>query len=142
HVIHDVGQAIKNSSPTSTFTLTLNEAGAGSGTVTANPAGHAFLPGTIVTVTEAPAAGSTFAGWSGACSGTGSCMVTMNSNLTVTATFNVSQKVNLSVVIAGTGSGTVTAPPTGFSYESGTSVTLTATPNAPSVFAGWGSISG
>jgi hypothetical protein len=32
--------------------------------------------------------GSTFAGWSGACSGTGSCAVTMSAARSVTATFN------------------------------------------------------
>jgi hypothetical protein len=29
-----------------------------------------------------------FAGWSGACTGTGTCTVTMNANTAVTATFN------------------------------------------------------
>jgi poly(3-hydroxybutyrate) depolymerase len=41
-----------------------------------------------VTLTASAASGSTFAGWSGACSGTGSCTVNMNANQTVTTTFN------------------------------------------------------
>jgi hypothetical protein len=41
-----------------------------------------------VTLTAAPASGSTFAGWSGACSGTGTCQVTMNADTAVSATFS------------------------------------------------------
>ncbi len=41
-----------------------------------------------MTLTAKPASGSTFAGWSGACSGTGTCRVSMVSNKSVTATFN------------------------------------------------------
>jgi Divergent InlB B-repeat domain len=52
---------------------------------------HAFETGTAVTLTATPAAGSTFAGWSGGgCSGTGACTVTMISDQTVTATFSPS----------------------------------------------------
>jgi beta-lactam-binding protein with PASTA domain len=40
-----------------------------------------------VTLTATPATSSTFTGWSGACSGTGSCVVTTNSSTSVTATF-------------------------------------------------------
>jgi hypothetical protein len=46
-----------------------------------------YVPGTLVTLTATPASGSRFAGWSGACSGTRSCVVTMNSDQTVTAAF-------------------------------------------------------
>jgi len=80
-----------------TFTLTVAEAGSGLGSVSSAPAGitcqpncsAAFNQGVPVTLTAAPGMGSTFAGWSGACSGSGSCVVTMNSNQTVTATFNL-----------------------------------------------------
>src|SRR5256886_6514472 len=43
---------------------------------------HGFDDGTVVTLTASPAAGSTFAGWSGGgCSGTSTtCQVTMQSN--------------------------------------------------------------
>ena len=41
-------------------------------------------------MTASPAAGSTFAGWSGACSGTGTCAVSMTAARSVTATFNTS----------------------------------------------------
>lgn len=68
-------------------TLTVNIAGTGSGTVSRSSPGPNY-PGTTVTLTATPATGSTFAGWSGACTGTGSCVVTMTTNKTVTATFN------------------------------------------------------
>ncbi len=79
-------------------TLTVKKAGTGSGTVTSSPAGiscgaqcsASYEQGTKVTLTATPAAGSTFAGWSGGgCSGTGACVVTIpNADVTVTATFN------------------------------------------------------
>src|SRR5262249_59231508 len=67
----------------------------GRGTYTSNPAGitcgsdcsESYAPGTVVTLTAAPATGSTFGGWSGACSGTGACSVMLSASTTVTASF-------------------------------------------------------
>ncbi len=71
------------------YTLTMTKAGTGGGTVTNSPSGTSFAAGTVVTLTAAPDANSTFAGWSGGCSGnTTTATVTMNSNVTATATFN------------------------------------------------------
>jgi hypothetical protein len=78
------------------YTLSVYKSGTGSGTVTSSPSGincgdtclATFSPGTQVTLTATPSSGSTFAGWSGDCSGTGSCTLTMNSNKTVVANFN------------------------------------------------------
>ena len=78
-------------------TLSVTRSGSGTGTVTSSPAGincgatcsQSVLLGTVVTLTAAPGAGSTFAGWSGACSGTGTCAVTVNAATSVTATFNL-----------------------------------------------------
>src|SRR5690606_19269867 len=44
--------------------------------------------GTVVNLTATPAAGSTFGGWGGACSGTGGCVITLSQDRAVTATFN------------------------------------------------------
>jgi hypothetical protein len=80
---------------TPTFTLTVNTAGSGGGTVTSDKGGitcpetcsATFAQGTVVTLTAVANSSSTFTGWSAQCSGTGTCVVTMNSNQTVTATF-------------------------------------------------------
>jgi hypothetical protein len=90
---------------TTTFPLTVNVAGTGTGTVSSTPAGiscpgtcsASFAGGTSVTLTASAAAGSTFAGWSGACTGTASCMVTMSAAQSVTATFRVATTTALTV---------------------------------------------
>ena len=87
-----------------TFALTVNNISDGTGTVSSTPVGidcggdctEAFNIGTVVTLTAAPGAGSSFAGWSGACSGTGSCSVTMNAAASVTAAFNTFPTVQFS----------------------------------------------
>jgi hypothetical protein len=134
------------------FTLNASTAGAGSGTVSSSPAGIAcgatcaagFTSGTVVTLTATPDASSVFAGWSGGgCSGTGPCVIALSAAATATATFT--PVYALSVAKTGTGTGGVTSTPAGVacgatctaSFTSGAVVTLTATPTAGSVFAGW-----
>lgn len=78
--------------------VTVTLAGAGSGTVTSTPAGI-NCPGTCsasfpnvpsITLTATPAnAGFGFDGWSGACTGTASCSITISGS-SVTATFTAS----------------------------------------------------
>jgi Domain of unknown function DUF11 len=86
--------------PPATATLTVTPTGAGSGSITSTPAGidcgttcgHAFPQGTSVTLTEAAAAGSVFAGWDGACKSAGTaptCAVTLTSDAQVSASFDV-----------------------------------------------------
>ncbi len=105
-----------------------------------------YPSGSAVTLTAAPMTNSIFTGWSGAaCVGTDVCTVTMSDITMVTATFDVPASLTLTVVRAGTGSGTVTSAPAGItcgtscsaSYASGTAVTLTATPTTGSTFTGW-----
>lgn len=133
--------------------LQVTRAGPGQGTVTSADGvincGTTCLAGfpvnAIVTLTAISGPNSVFAGWSGGgCTGTGSCTVSMNAVRSVTAMFDL-QRFALSVVRAGTGTGTITSSPTGIncgvaceaSYAFNTLVTLTASPNATSVFAGW-----
>ncbi len=122
------------------YAFTVNNAGTGAGTVSGATSGQLFPSGTVVTLTATPSAGSTFAGWTGACTGTSAtCNVTMSANKTATATFNTVTvtQYTLTVAKSGTGTGTVSGSAASQAYNSGTAVTLTATPNADSTFAGW-----
>ena len=134
------------------FTVTVQKQGNGSGTVTSTPAGidcgttcsNQFSEGTRVSLNAAAAPGSSFAGWSGDCSGTGAC--TVNGQSTVTARYIVPVATNhLHVDKAGTGTGTVSSEPSGIScgsscdtdFESGAIVTLRVVPSDGSTFTSW-----
>ena len=134
-----------------TYPLSAAKSGSGAGTVTGSPPGincgndcsETYTHGTTVTLTATPAPNSSFAGWSGACSGFGTCTVSMTEARSVTAQFVVGRL--LGVLKPGNGNGTVTSAPAGIDcgsdcgegYSDGTVVTLTASPDASSTFAGW-----
>ena len=141
---------------TGPFTLTVALAGTGAGNVrSTTPAGitcgsdctETYAAGTVVTLKATPARGSTFTGWSGACSGVGPCVVTMDADKSVTATFGSPSPggFTLTVTKAGTGAGSVTSTPAGIAcgadcsetYTAGTVVTLTAKASRGSTFSGW-----
>ena len=146
-------------SVTATFTqmFPLSVTVVGGGTVTSSPAGIScpgtctanFSGGSMVTLTATPTTGNSFTGWSGACTGTGGCAITMNGSSSVTATFGV---VSFPLTVTVAGSGTVSSSPAGIgcppactaSFNSGTSVTLSAVAASGFGFAGWsgGSCSG
>jgi hypothetical protein len=149
------------SAPPGTHSLTITLAGSITGMVVAVPPASLFCPsncsvnltaGTSITLSASSNNGSTFTGWGGACSGTGTCTVTLNSDVSVTANFIPTPVTKmLQVGGQGTGSGTITSSPAGISctgcsvpFVFGTVVTLTATPASGSVFTGWsgGSCSG
>ncbi|OQW91378.1 MAG: hypothetical protein BWK78_04830, partial [Thiotrichaceae bacterium IS1] len=79
---------------TTSYPLTVTKTG--NGTITSTPAGIScdtdctedYALNTQVTLTATADSGSTFAGWGGSCSGTGTCQVTMSQAQNVTATFN------------------------------------------------------
>jgi hypothetical protein len=141
---------------TATFTvpydLTVQVLGAGSVTSDVGsidcPAGDCddtFPSDSTVTLTADPDPNRAFAGWSGAgCSGTGNCVVTMDTAHSVTATFTDITHT-LTVTPSGQGTGVVTsdvgaiACPTTCSdvFAQPTTVTLTATADPDSNFAGW-----
>ncbi|MBK7072171.1 MAG: hypothetical protein IPH44_07695 [Myxococcales bacterium] len=145
-----------------TYTLTLNKAGAGVGTVTSDVTGIScgtacatqsatYNHGQVVVLSQLAGADSQFVAWGGSCSGA-TCSLTMTADRTVSADFKRTDKT-LTVTVAGTGAGTVTSMPAGINaptdtsepYAHGTMVTLTATASATtSDFAGWsgGSCSG
>jgi hypothetical protein len=138
----------------SAYALTVNKTGSGSGKVTSDPiwlincgniCSQSIVSGTTVILTATADSGSTFTGWSGCDSvnGANQCVVTMNLNRTVSATFNLIPNYTLTVNKTGSGGGTVTG--TGItcgsqctaSYASGATVILTATPDNDSNFTSW-----
>jgi len=100
------------------FTVIVNKAGAGTGTVTSDSAGidcgatcnGRFPESHTVNLTAAADPGSVFAGWSGDCSGTDSCSLTENA--TVTATFNIAPSLPIPSDNAGGGGGCTLTPGT------------------------------
>jgi hypothetical protein len=104
--------------------LTVNETG--SGTVTSSPAAIScpttcsanLNVGTVENLTATPASGWSFSGWGGACSGTGSCGVTMNSPQTVSATFTQLPTLQVTGPASIFASGTQGGPfsPSSFNY--------------------------
>ncbi len=101
-----------------TYALTVSRIGAGTGTVTSAPAGvscgtactASYTAGTSVTLSAAAASGSTFAGWSGDCTGAGStCTVAMSAARTVTAAFTPVQSAAVSVNAGGAAAGSFAA---------------------------------
>ncbi len=97
------------------YLLTVSKTGTGTGTVTSSPAGIScgvscsanFTGGSSVTLTAAADGTSVFMGWSGGgCSGTGNCIVSMTTPITVTAQFDliVAPSVTTNVATSVTGS--------------------------------------
>lgn len=150
----NVATAVNSLGSPTAYTLSVAKAGTGTGTVTSSPSGincgsdcsESYASGTSVTLTATPSAGHTFSGWSGACTGsTSSCMVSMNTAKSVSATFTQTPQATLSIANVGLGSGTVTRSGGAIhcgntcteTLATGSLVTLTATPAVGSTFAGW-----
>ena len=148
--------------------------GTGTGVVTSSPAGinctitagvaattgctAQFNRGVVVTLTPSTKLGHAFKTWSNACTGGGTCQVTMTVNRVVAARFvKGSFVIKIASGTTGPGRGRVTSQvgltpridctitdgtpaATGCSakYPASTVVTLTATPAAGFVFTGWG----
>jgi YD repeat-containing protein len=133
-------------------TLTVNKTGTGNGTVTSSPAGidcgadcsENYNDGTAVTLAATPDTGASFTGWSGDadCS---DGFVTMDAAKSCTANFTLIIQYPLAVTKDGTGTGTVMSSPGGIdcgadcaeNYDENAVITLTATPDAGSIFDGW-----
>src|SRR5262249_34107400 len=103
--------------PSPTATLTVVRNGSGNGTIASSPAGIAcgtdcregYASGTVVTLTAATAAGSSFGGWAGPCTGTGAGTFTLTADTTVTASLVASLSGAITSPAAGsTVAGTVT----------------------------------
>jgi len=116
-----------------TYTLTVTKTGTGTGSVATNPSGTTFTSGTSVTLTATASAGSSFAGWSGACSGTSqTCTVTMNGNTSVGAAFTVQNET----ITASAGTGGTISPTGSVSVNYGASQTFSIAPASGYTIAG------
>lgn len=91
----------RTDAPSAFFGLAVSKTGNGTGSISSNPAGIdcgatcelSVLEQTVVTLTAQADPDSIFSGWSGAgCSGTGTCVVTMDGAKSVTASFIVATK--------------------------------------------------
>lgn len=151
----EVGNTV-DASPLGPVTLTVTRVGQGA--ITSLPSGvdcgatcsTPFPSGTTVVLKAVAAAGWEFGGWSGGtpdgglptCAGTGACAITLAADTKITATF-FQPKSDLTVTKVG--NGTVTSAPAGINcgptctapFDTGSNVTLTATPASGYKFNGW-----
>jgi len=135
------------------FALTVTTAGSGSGSVKSD-VGAVNCPGACrstqvqgskLTLTATADSGSRFAGWSGACTDIGTCIVTFDAAKTVTATFSAQSSLTVNVD-ASRGSGTVVSQPASINcpgtctatYDKDQVVKLIANPGTGSRLEAWG----
>jgi hypothetical protein len=149
--VHGNGCGVASGDPVSfTTEARLTTYVTGSGTVTGGPRLCASecdddVPnGKPLTLTATPQPGNVFVGWSAICAGQGPvCTATPTGTAQVAVTF--APGFALTVTRSGDGSGTVASAPGGIAcgtacangFLAGTTVTLTAKPDAGSAFMGW-----
>ncbi len=121
------------------YTLSATVQPVGAGTVT--PDSGTYDPGTAVSVQATPAAGFRFDHWEGSLSGTENPQdLTMDANKSIVAVF-VPITYTLTTAVQPAGAGSI--QPAGGTFNSGTVVTLEATPNAGFAFERWeGAVTG
>jgi len=146
----------KNVSATFEKSFSLDVSKSGDGIVTSSPAGincgstcsASFSSGALVTLTPSAGSGYSFINWTGACSGSGTCTVTMDGAKSVSAVFTATPPpppVNFTLNVSKTGPGTITSVPARISCGStcsaeisdGSNVSLIAQPDYGFAFAGW-----
>jgi hypothetical protein len=125
----------------------------GAGVVTSSPPGincptqctASFAVSTVVTLTATPQGSGTFSGWTGGCTGSAACSVTMGANASVAAAFSTPVGSHILTVNV-SGAGSVTSTPAGIdcpasacagAFPGGSPVTLTAAPGVGQNFQGW-----
>jgi hypothetical protein len=119
--------------PLSQYTITVNKVGTGTGAVTSSPEGiscgtdcsEIYPAGTTVTLIASSDTSSIFGGWSGGCTGTGTCSVMMNAEKAITATFTLKTYT----VTASAGTGGSISPSGNVSVSHGSSQTFSITLN-------------
>jgi uncharacterized repeat protein (TIGR02543 family) len=123
---------------TATFainTYAVNVATVGSGTVARNPDQAAYDHGTSVELTATAAPGWHFVSWSGDATGAANpTTILVDGDKSVSATFAIN---TYALDVATVGSGSVAKDPDQAAYDHGTSVVVTATPDAGWHFVSW-----
>ena len=92
-----VADSVTVTAPPHTHDLTVAVDPATGGATNPSAGGHSYDSGTIAEITATPNAGFEFDHWSGACTGSGACLVTMSADKSVTAHFAV--KIDVSVTM-------------------------------------------
>jgi len=127
---------------TGQFDLTISSTSNGS-VIVPGEGTFTFDAGTVISLTAAPATGYRFVNWTGNVGTIGninaaSTTITMNGDYSVTANFEQIATQQCDLTISSTSGGWVTVPGEGtFTYDAGTVVGLTATPDAGYRFVGW-----
>jgi len=120
-----------------TYTLTTNVSPPGAGSV--SPSGGEYDSGVQITLTATQASGYTFDYWSGSAAGTTPTItIIMDSDKSLTAHFKAAptiEKFTLTTNVSPPGAGSVS--PSGGEYDSGVTVTLTATQASGYTFDYW-----
>ncbi|MCH8281940.1 MAG: hypothetical protein IIC96_14810 [Chloroflexi bacterium] len=106
----------------------------GPGSVSLEPPGGSYRPGTVVVLTANPEAGRGLDAWTGACSGTDACVVTMDGDKAVTANFVV--QFTLTTIVMPFDGGTLSLPAES-KQNADKQVTVTATPAEGYSFSHW-----
>ena len=104
-----------------------------------------YTAGERVTLTAVADNGAVFSGWSGGCAGKAGCELVLDRDLTVSAAFVRADSLRRQVTVLVDGHGKILSSPAGIdcgascsaSYDDGTTVALTATPEAGYAFSAW-----
>lgn len=121
------------------FTLTVTQAGSGSGTILRSLETPLYKQNRSIKLTAKPAEDSRFVGWLGDATGTNpQIKVTFDSDKTISAEFSKLASFSVTVSPEGTGSGSVMRSPDSDFYLQDSAVMLTAVANQGSFFDGWG----
>jgi uncharacterized repeat protein (TIGR02543 family) len=129
----------RNKTAQAIFGTTLAATVSGNGSVSLDPPGGVYPYGATVRLTATPGAGSYFALWGNAASGsTNPLLFTVtNANPTVSCLFGTLPGNQFSLTIIESGVGRVTTSPAANRFANGQTVTLTAVPGANQKFVGW-----
>ena len=115
------------------YSLTVTAAEGG----TVSTEGGTYDEGTEVTITATPSEGYRFTGWEGNDSTSESLTITLNSNQTFQALFELIPLVQYTLTLIASEGGTVSTTTGGGTYDEGTEVTIKATPSEGYRFTGW-----